>query len=139
MLSNAYFLAKFRFDTAENEPAKNLQNFAKKTLNLLTRPPRAASAASSEQSCRSRSSTFPRHLLRASFPRPPVGKLLFFLEFFVSSSSRREAYGTKSKTQKFVDAAENGSDDNWATSAANLAEGALGSVGRGLDCAEKST
>ena len=22
------FLAKFRFDTAENEPAKNLQNFA---------------------------------------------------------------------------------------------------------------
>ena len=35
MLSNAYFLAKFRFDTAENEPAinlqnlQNLQNFAK--------------------------------------------------------------------------------------------------------------
>ena len=28
MLSNAYFVAKFRFDTAENEPAKNLQNFA---------------------------------------------------------------------------------------------------------------
>ena len=28
MLSNAYFLAKFRFDTAENEPAKNLHNFA---------------------------------------------------------------------------------------------------------------
>ena len=26
MLSNAYFLAKFRFDTAENEPAKNQQN-----------------------------------------------------------------------------------------------------------------
>ena len=24
-----YFLAKVRFDTAENEPAKNLQNFAK--------------------------------------------------------------------------------------------------------------
>ena len=30
MLSNAYFLAKSRFGTAENEPAKNLQNFAKK-------------------------------------------------------------------------------------------------------------
>ena len=31
MLSNAYFLAKFRFDTAEKEPAKNLQiNFFKK-------------------------------------------------------------------------------------------------------------
>ena len=29
MLSNAYFLAKFRFDTAENEPVKNLQNFSK--------------------------------------------------------------------------------------------------------------
>ena len=29
MLSNAYFLAKFHFDTADNEPAKNLQNFAK--------------------------------------------------------------------------------------------------------------
>ena len=28
MLSNAYFLAKFRFDTAENEPAKNLQKFS---------------------------------------------------------------------------------------------------------------
>ena len=28
MLSNAYFLAKFRFDTAENEPAKNLKNLA---------------------------------------------------------------------------------------------------------------
>ena len=26
MLSNAYFLAKFRFDTAENEPAKIFQN-----------------------------------------------------------------------------------------------------------------
>ena len=29
MLSNAYFLAKFGFDTAENEPAKNLQNCGK--------------------------------------------------------------------------------------------------------------
>ena len=29
MLSNAYFLAKFCFDTTENEPAKNLQNFVK--------------------------------------------------------------------------------------------------------------
>ena len=38
MLSNYYFLAKFRFDTAENEPAKDLQliarfaNFAPATL-----------------------------------------------------------------------------------------------------------
>ena len=28
MLSNAYILVKFRFDTAENEPAKNLHMFA---------------------------------------------------------------------------------------------------------------
>ena len=29
MLLNAYFLAKFRFDTAENEPAKKLQKCCK--------------------------------------------------------------------------------------------------------------
>merc|ERR1712118_371152 len=29
LLSNAYFLAKIRFDTAENEPAKNSQIFCK--------------------------------------------------------------------------------------------------------------
>ena len=33
MLSSADFLAKFRFDTAENEPAQNLQK--KKMLILL--------------------------------------------------------------------------------------------------------
>ena len=43
MLSNEYFLAKFRFDTAENEPAKNLRNFAKfanfgDLLHFATRP-----------------------------------------------------------------------------------------------------
>ena len=35
MLSNAYFLAKFRFGTAENEPAKNLQKFCKIWQKLL--------------------------------------------------------------------------------------------------------
>ena len=42
MLSNAYFLEKIRFDTAENEPAKNLQKickfhfkFAKHFQNIL--------------------------------------------------------------------------------------------------------
>ena len=39
MLSNAYFLAKFRFDIAEKEPAKNLQNFEKKMLILLIDSP----------------------------------------------------------------------------------------------------
>ena len=34
MLSNAYFLAKFRFDTAENEPAKNLQKFCNFFLQI---------------------------------------------------------------------------------------------------------
>ena len=38
MLSNAYFLAKFRFDTAENEPAKNLQNFRKMHLRKILLP-----------------------------------------------------------------------------------------------------
>ena len=46
MLSNAYFLAKFRFDTAENEPAKNLQNnnyFVNIILLILLAPPRPRS------------------------------------------------------------------------------------------------
>ena len=42
MLSNAYFLAKFRFDVAENEPSKNLQ---KKLLVL----PLVASVPPSEE------------------------------------------------------------------------------------------
>ena len=41
MLSNAYYLAKFRFDTAEKEPAKNLKNFAK---NPVLQSPLAAYA-----------------------------------------------------------------------------------------------
>ena len=41
MLSNAYFLAKIRFDTAENEPAKNLQKFAKFSPGSAHRPPAA--------------------------------------------------------------------------------------------------
>ena len=35
MLSNAYFLAKFRFHTAENEPAKNLQILKKMLIFLV--------------------------------------------------------------------------------------------------------
>ena len=37
MLSNAYFLANFRFDTAENDPAKNLQELAQKNVRGLVR------------------------------------------------------------------------------------------------------
>ena len=40
MLLNAYFLAKFRFDTAENEPAKNLQNLPNVTNFASASPPR---------------------------------------------------------------------------------------------------
>ena len=46
MLSNAYLLANFRFDTAENEPATNLKHLAKIAILLnanlqilLTREP----------------------------------------------------------------------------------------------------
>ena len=38
MLLNAYFLAKFGFDTAENKPAKNLQTFLN-FANLRSDPP----------------------------------------------------------------------------------------------------
>ena len=44
MLSNAYFLAKFRFDTAENEPVKHLQNFAKNLQNFAKLQNRASAA-----------------------------------------------------------------------------------------------
>ena len=39
MLSNAYFLAKVRFDTAENEPAKNLQILQNLPILLTLTPP----------------------------------------------------------------------------------------------------
>ena len=45
MLSNAYLLAKFRFDTTENEPAKILQNFAIGLEALHPREPRGEPAA----------------------------------------------------------------------------------------------
>ena len=38
-MSNAYFLEKFRFDTAENEPAKNLQNLVKFCKFAKSSPP----------------------------------------------------------------------------------------------------
>ena len=37
MLSNAYFIAKFNFDTAENEPAKDFQNLLKTFLSYQLR------------------------------------------------------------------------------------------------------
>ena len=48
---NAYFLAKFRFDTAENEPAKNLQNFAR-YANFADPNPLAAFAGGDDRAVR---------------------------------------------------------------------------------------
>ena len=48
MLSNAYFLAKYRFDTAENEPAKNLQKFVNFAIFLLLVAPALAGGAAAE-------------------------------------------------------------------------------------------
>ena len=47
MLSNTSFLAKFRFDTAENVPAKNLQILQKKLLILLGRERRGSAGRES--------------------------------------------------------------------------------------------
>ena len=69
MLSNAYFLAKFRFDTAENEPAKNLLIF----LILLTLTPipyPRTRDSDPNQRPRSRSGRSPRS---SSAPRSPAG------------------------------------------------------------------
>ena len=44
MLSNAYSLAKFRFCTAENEPAKNLQTLQTLSILLTLNPLKAAAA-----------------------------------------------------------------------------------------------
>ena len=50
MLSNAYFLAKFRFDTAENEPAKILQTIGSNIFEVPLETPmtRRLSHASAE-------------------------------------------------------------------------------------------
>ena len=60
MLSNAYFLAKFRFDTAEDEPAKNLQKlekFAKALLSQLVKVSLSVQLNGAELDLRRRSCT----------------------------------------------------------------------------------
>ena len=54
MLSNAYFLAKFRFDTAENEPAKNLQKFTKRFAKFGLGAAASPAAARSSRNHRGR-------------------------------------------------------------------------------------
>ena len=78
MLSNAYFLAKFRFDTAENEPAKNLQNFVNfpnfanpKYLRLVAEAPAAGHGGVEAQGAAERRFVLRRGVLG---PRPFTSK-----------------------------------------------------------------
>ena len=75
MLSNAYFLAKFRFDTAENEPAKNLQIFEKIScknlptfLKFSTQQPAGLLAPPPDAKVDLAEGPFPDFLLRFVFP-----------------------------------------------------------------------
>ena len=77
MLSNAYFLAKFRFDTAENEPAKTLQQTCQllRLLPPLTPVSRACRCVSGLSGARTSarrqsakaSSSFPTRQFTANF------------------------------------------------------------------------
>ena len=74
MLSNAYFVAKFRFDTAETEPAKNLQNFARKKANFNDPNPWSREAAVVHSSPAARvAGAAPDDPLDSRRPRPPRG------------------------------------------------------------------
>ena len=84
MLSNAYFLAKFRFDTAANEPAKNLQNVANiQILPILPillgdapRGPReVAGRAETEGVCRNRGTGGGKRVVSGPATAPRGGAL----------------------------------------------------------------
>ena len=61
MLSNAYFLAKFRFDTAENEPCK---------VCLLAAPPASGPSGRTRRGARGVPSPPPRGGRRGAGPLP---------------------------------------------------------------------
>ena len=70
MLSNAYLLAKFRFDTAENEPAKILQNLP---ILLIGCPAGGAErAAGAEYGPLAQSGTVGRCDERDASPKPRI-------------------------------------------------------------------
>ena len=70
MLSNAYFLAKLHLDTAENEPAKNLQKFANFATFANPNPQQQRSGdASGPAACVSRSA--PRFPSSSAESPPP--------------------------------------------------------------------
>ena len=70
MLSNAYFLAKIRFDTAENEPATNLQNFAN-----FANPDRGGEVSSLEKQRRSLVRLGPEQLAALENDKAPLAGL----------------------------------------------------------------
>ena len=81
MLSNAYFLAKFRFDTAENEPAKDLQNFAK-FVNFADPNPRSAAEAGRRTApLRMRCRRLKNAFLKNAFSKNAFSKHVFFENF----------------------------------------------------------
>ena len=47
-LENAYLLVNFRFDTAEKEPAKNLQTFANFATKKYLLPPKSTLSSNGE-------------------------------------------------------------------------------------------
>ena len=76
MLSNAYFLAKFRFDTDENEPAKifqNFANFAKSAFEGDLPASRARSLVDTESETRSASDG--GFTSRDGSPQPPPSEV----------------------------------------------------------------
>ena len=86
MLSNAYFVAKFRFDTAENEPAKNLQNFRKNAFSgeassewLQTRAANLQPAGSCKLSCSEKLAENARAFLVANRKAATASQLFFFI------------------------------------------------------------
>ena len=80
MLSNAYFLAEFRFDTAENEPTKNLQNSGN-FPNFRPAPPSRGLAGVREHAPARGERVVPRVELVEERPEhgpPQLGKLAIF-------------------------------------------------------------
>ena len=109
MLSNAYFLAKFRFDTAENEPAKNLKifekikNFPKKVCHIPSPRPQVrrhatlrsssrASSTSPAPTTRPRARSGRRHDGRSAKFRQNVARFRLYRHRFLQENMRFAAF-----------------------------------------------
>ena len=94
MLSNAYFLPKFRFDRAENEPAKNLKifekikNFPKKVCHIPSPRPQVRRHATLRSSSRA-SSTSPAPTTRPRARSGAQKKGLRVTRYFIFLLSAR--------------------------------------------------